>query len=70
MWAMGCSQDQNEEEEGDGDLSSWRRRRILGEQGGIGGCWWGSGCVRVITDLAKILIVCGPLQFAIVRVIW
>ena len=37
MWAMGCSQDQNEEEEGDGDLSSWRRRRILGEQGGIGG---------------------------------
>ena len=50
LWAMGCSQDQNEEEESDDDLSRWRRRRRRRQKSweskvGIGGCWWGSGCV-------------------------
>ena len=42
MWAIGCNEEKNEDDEGDGDLGSQRRRRrqrmALGEERlGVGG---------------------------------
>ena len=63
MWAMGVNTKMKKRKAtATATAAAAATANILGEQGGIGGCWWGSGCVRVITDLAKILILCGPLQ--------
>ena len=46
MWAMGCSQDQNEEEESDDDGDDGGNGETLGrERGYRWGCWCGGGCV-------------------------